>query len=161
VGYYFTTANGYNECRPCGVNCAICIDENTCTSCLSPYVLLNSVCADDCGDYLYPNNFNVCVPCKTSHITNANYCKDCTNVVVKGEMCGECVDPISGDMKFLGLDKTSCLDNCNLYEMEYVDNGIGVCVKCSVDKCVHCDPTNPSVCNVCEHPGWKLDSQDL
>ena len=106
----------------CVPQCKICFGQSdqSCVSCISPYILYGTTCVDKCPQKLF-NNDGACVPCDPK-------CKDCTG---NSTNCiGGCED------KYYLLNTNTCLKSC---PEGYVENINRICVMCeeATSKCLY------------------------
>ena len=140
--------------------CSTCTTTE-CTSCIIPYYLtLTKQCSTSCDDYSYADQNRICKLCESS-IENKQWCKDCQQVSDPGNYCASCQQLSPLLIKYVSIDKKKCLTDCEDFQVKFIENSIGKCVKCLTPFCTDCQPTNPSFCNICKYPTHKKDGQTL
>ena len=129
--YFAYLSNG--NCVGCTSPCYTCIDEKTCKSCTSDYVLQDTTCQKNCNTNYYPQN-NVCYLCDSN-------CATCVNSPIT---CTSC-NTIQG--YYLNTITSTCTNDCTSIAENYFKASSGKCEKCD-SNCKKC-LGNSANCTLC------------
>ena len=167
-----------NLCRKCAEGCISCNSRDTCNSCSNTDDFVQTSgggCETNCKQREMKNselNPKRCQPC-SENCMECNFvlgcrkcdpgyykdtglkatchrcpdgCSDCSS----NKKCSGCTNPAH----FLGIDETSCSDNCR--DKEYKEETTKRCRACHDTNCLKCDKTGK--CKQCPNIGFYLDS---
>ncbi|OMJ90064.1 hypothetical protein SteCoe_7643 [Stentor coeruleus] len=121
-----TTETDNFICEECSDNCYQCSNVVVnCTECISPLLLKDGECVEECGSKMYDDNIK-CYPC-------SNYCNNCTG----SENCSLCED---GYFVYEGF----CVEQCPAGTTEInslCENCTSPCASCTVytTNCTSCE----------------------
>ena len=106
------------RCLGCGVNCDVCDDVDTCTTCASGYVISDGACLDTCPD---------------NSLLFTDTCSNCTlGCATCDTVTTNCTSCVSGYY----LDGTLCETTCP--DGSFGDNVSKECISCDTSKCQLC-----------------------
>lgn len=125
-----TVSDADGKCVNCkDQDCLICdFDRETCKLCVTPNILKNGQCVDDCGSGFYSDGTN-CQKCEP-------HCIECSSA----SECKACDEATK-------LFKEDCYEKCP----EYTYPSNGDCKYCTdSEKCRECSSENPAECKDCK-----------